>query len=142
MWHTRREAKNINYSPHLDGFMVSSSTLSLILLDFLNLTTSQNCDSVVTQKDMNDGQEPSCGSTQHSRCIGEGALLSSFCQAATHKQMPQTEHEFGRIYTPNSVPEFVQASVDLNRLLSQPLKYAEMSLDSDSVVPLKVDTKT
>jgi hypothetical protein len=51
--------------------------LPLILLHFFNLRTSQNYDFVVIQKDMSDGQEPSCGSTQHSRCIceGEASLL-------------------------------------------------------------------
>lgn len=143
MWNMRREAKDINCSPHLDGSMAASSTSPLILLGFFNLRTSQNCDFVVIQTDLNDGQNPSCASTQHSRCMCE-AEASRLLLPGCHPEADArpTEHEFCRIGSPNAGPEFLQASVDLKRLPSQSLKYAEVSLVSDSLVPLKVDTKS
>lgn len=53
MWNMGRDAKDINCSPHLDGFMDASSTLPPIPLGFLNLTTSENGDFVVIRKDTN-----------------------------------------------------------------------------------------
>lgn len=143
MWDMGRDAKDINCSPHLDGCMDASSTLPPIPLGFLTLTTSENGDFVVIQKEHKcvDGQDTSCA-VHSAPSIGEGEtslLLLPCCHPSA--DTTSIKHESGRIHTPNTVPKLFQVSDGPSRLLSQLPTQGAMCLDLE-LVTFKVDTRS
>lgn len=89
MGNMRREAKDINCSPHQDGFMAASSTLPLILLGFPNLRHPRTIIFVVMQKDMNAVMDRNPNVVAHSTPGAKVRVkhLSSSSPAAAHQQM-------------------------------------------------------